>query len=160
MMTVTSHAQKIVEKAVSQLGTAEATGKNDGAPAINYAGGRQEPWCAHFVAWCYREAGQPIPGDIVPSLKRANPLASVQHMERVFREHDWMLVDPAPGDVVFFRTRMKSDPNRYGRHCGIVETVSQYEIGTVEGNTSNRVMRRKYARKSEAITGYGRIPDA
>lgn len=61
---------------------------------------------------------------------------------------------PLPGDIVFF------DWNHNGGldHVGIVEKVSGEYIYTIEGNSSNRVARRKYKLTSKDINGYG-IPN-
>lgn len=151
---------KVLEVARAQLGLSEKTGNNDGVPTEKFAGGRKEPWCAHFVAWCFREAGRPIPGDTVPSLTRANPLASVAHMERVMREHEYLYREPKPGDIVFFASRGRSDAGP-GRHCGIVERVDPQEktIYTIEGNLGNAVKRAMHYQASKRIVGYGRLPE-
>ncbi len=151
---------KLIELANSYVGLEEDTGNNDGKPTDLFAGGRKEPWCAHFVAFLYREAGRVIPGDVLPNAERANPLASVEHMERVFKEHGWHFREPAAGDVVFFRSRGRSDPARTGRHCGIVVSVSNREFTTIEGNSGNMVRRSTYRRDSPNVTGFGRILDA
>ena len=154
-----SFVDDLLSLAAKQVGLKEETGRNDGQSIFPFTGGRKEPWCAHFVAWCYRTAGKAIPDDIVPSLKQHNPLASVSHMERVFNDHDWHYREPKPGDVVFFASRGGSDRGP-GRHCGIVESVdSKTEIvTTIEGNLSNAVRRTKHKLSDPRITGFGRLP--
>lgn len=70
---------------------------------------------------------------------------------------------PQPGDVVFFYSSAKG---RIG-HVGIVESVTNSKVYTVEGNTSGAntlitngggVRRKSYALTSTYIDGYGR-PD-
>lgn len=145
-----SLALRVVAWARARLaeGYEEATGHNDGSPATRFAGGREEKWCAHFVACAFRECAAPIPGDVVPTRTRANPLCSVTVLERVFREHDWHHTEPRPGDLVFLKG-----------HVGIVERVTDYYVVSIEGNTGNAVARVTRERADERITGYGRRPE-
>lgn len=157
MVTASGSAVNI---ALSQYGKKEATGNNDGADIAKFTGGRQEPWCAHFVAWVFRTAGKPIPGDVVPTPTRANPLASVTTMEEVFRKNGWLVKDPQAGDVVFFASRGGSDSGA-GRHVGIVESVDTKAgiIHTIEGNFGNRVAKAAHNyRNNSNITNFGRRP--
>lgn len=133
--------------AQSQIGVREATGNNDGVPADRYSGGRQEPWCANFVAWNFRQAGHQLPGN-------QRMLASVQYMEDTMKQNGTHFgrgtQTPQPGDIIFFRWADGS------RHVGMVESVANGRVNTVEGNTSNRVDRRNYSLDSGSITGYAR----
>lgn len=144
--------------ALNEVGvTEEPKGSNRGERVDLYTGGRAEPYCAHFVAWCFRESKTPIPGDVPPNTKRANPLASVAHMERVFAEHGWLVKEPKVGDVVFYRNRGQSDPGR-GRHVGLVLGVDKDYIETVEANWSDAVVKRRLLRSDPRIANYGRRP--
>jgi hypothetical protein len=148
----------VIRIAESQVGFREdPKGSNRGVDIDKYTGARAEPWCAHFVAWVFREAGKPIPGDIIPNKKRANPLASVSHTERVFAEHGWLVREPGPGDVVFFKTRGQSDRGP-GRHIGIVVGVDLTHIDVVDGNWGDRVSKRRIRRNDPEIVNYGRRP--
>lgn len=150
--------------ALQQKGIKELTGHNDGADIAKFTGGRQEPWCAHYVAWVFRSAGKPIPGDVVPTPTRANPLASVSFMQSVFEQHGWMVKDPQPGDVVFFKVRGASDAGS-GKHVGIVTAVSppvagatKWTVSTVEGNMGDKVGTATYPIDSPLFLGFGRRP--
>ena len=154
-----------LDYAISKLGVREATGNNDGPDVDVFTGGRREPWCAHFVAWCFRMAGNPLPGDVVPSPKRANPIASVAAMERKLAQAiigdcvfppDHII---SPGEVIFFKSRVASDPGR-GRHVGIVERydADTETVHTIEGNTGDGVRRRAYHVDDARIAGYGVWP--
>jgi hypothetical protein len=144
--------------ALSQVGIREdPKGSNRGPQVDLYTGGRPEPWCAHFTAFCFREAGYPIPGDVVPTPRRANPLASVSHTERVFDEHGWAVREPQVGDVVFFKTRGRSDRGP-GRHIGIVSAVTDKDFEIVDGNWGDAVTRRRVARSNPDVSGFGRRP--
>jgi len=144
----------------SQVGYREVPkGSNRGAAIDLYTGARAEPWCGHFVAWCFRIVGWSIPNDTIPSNSIANPLAGVAYMLNVFRTHGWVYNEPRVGDVVFYMSRGGSDAGR-GMHCGIVVNVSGTTIETVEGNWSDAVCLRKfdYTKSNPAIAGFGRRP--
>jgi len=142
---------KALAAAQSQVGVREASGNNDGLPSQRYANGRREPWCADFVSWCFRQTGQPLPGN-------QRSLASVQHMEDQMKKAGKFLPSgagqPKPGDIIFFKNR--SSGGGSGRHVGIVEKVEGGKVYTIEGNSSNRVARRSYAVGNGRISGYGR----
>jgi cell wall-associated NlpC family hydrolase len=144
--------------ALSQVGVRESPkGSNRGPDVDKYTGGRAEPWCAHFVAWCFRETGKPIPGDTIPTPRRANQLASVTRTEAIFGQHDWLVSEPKVGDIVFFKTRGRSDRGP-GRHIGIVSAVGLTDFEVVDGNWGDAVTRRKVKRGSADISGFGRMP--
>ncbi len=150
---------RLLDIARKQVGVKEDTGNNDGEPSRRYAGGRQEPWCGHFVAWVFRNAGVRIPDDMIPTTKQHNPLASVSHMERVFKDRGWHYMEPMPGDVVFFASRGQSDEGP-GRHVGIVEMVDAKTktFSTIEGNLSNAVRRKTHSLNNPQVSGFGRMP--
>lgn len=58
---------------------------------------------------------------------------------------------PDPGDQIFF-TYSAGEIS----HTGIVESVDESYVTTIEGNTSDSVARRKYPLSSGSIVGYGR----
>jgi hypothetical protein len=139
-----------------QLGLKEASGKNDGPEIQKFTGGRKEPWCAHFVAWCFREIGSPLPQDIVPSPTQHNPLASCAFMKKVFDKNKWITETPQVGGIVFFQTRGKSDAG-IGRHVGIIETVEKDHFVSIEGNLGNAVKRVKHRILDKNIWCFGRV---
>lgn len=57
---------------------------------------------------------------------------------------------PKPGDQIFFGTQ----GNEY--HTGVVVKVTDTAVYTVEGNSSEMVAERSYARTNSQISGYGR----
>lgn len=139
----------------------EATGKNDGPPSVRFMGGRQEPWCGHFVACGFRECGAPLPFDVVPSPKVANPLAGVQFMEDVTKKRGWWhpgTAGIAPGDILFLLTRGLSDTGP-GRHVAIVEQALPTSVITVDGNWGHMVGSAVRALSDKQISGYARVPD-
>lgn len=149
-----SVALRALEIAATQVGVHEATGHNDGDLVEGYTFGQRVPWCAFFVAWCFRTAGFQLPGN-------RWLLGSCDYMREQLAQRGW-LYDPStralPGDIVFFRTRMGSDPSKAGHHVGIVSSSSADEMFTIEGNTSNQVARRSYQLPLDSIVAIGRIP--
>lgn len=154
-----SLAERVVGIALAQVGVREDDAPNSGEPSRRYMGGRCEPWCGWFVAFCFREAGRPLPGDAVPD-GRASALASVAHMEWVFRQHGWLVRQPMPGDVVFFRGRGASDRGP-GRHVGLVVETAYHYVRSCEGNTGDCVRTVQYRRSTleQIVTSFGRVPD-
>lgn len=152
-------AQRVVALAAATVGMKETGGPNRGPPVIRFAGGREEPWCAHFVATLYREVGRALPGDIEPHVKQHNPIARVQTMWERIVEAGWQAETPRAGDVIVFNSRVGSDRG-FGWHCGIVSTVSSdgEVIQTIEGNSGDAVARRSYGVSDHRIVGFARAP--
>ena len=70
-----------------------------------------------------------------------------------YRENNaWMSrnAEPRTGDQIFFGT-VKDES-----HTGIVEKVDNTYVYTIEGNTSDKLLRRSYRRDYANIAGYGR----
>ncbi len=59
---------------------------------------------------------------------------------------------PKAGDYIAF-----GNAGEYPNHCGIVESVSGGKVCTIEGNSSDQVIRREYALDDTYIAGYGII---
>ena len=77
----------------------------------------------------------------------AGCLYSAQYYKQAGR---WVTY-PQPGDQIFFSYA----PGEYS-HTGIVESVANGMVNTIEGNTSDMVARRSYPLASGSIVGYGR----
>ncbi len=148
---------KVLERARFYIGVKEATGKNDGDPARLFNHGEEKPWCAAFVAEVFAEAGCALPG-------KAWLLPSVDYMEdqllkngRWFDKMWWEKLQPA--DIILFDYRVHSDSGR-GRHVGIVTSVANRRIYTIEGNSRNMVAERDYpvpsAASTSPISGYAK----
>lgn len=153
-----SHAD-VIALAKGQVGKREVPkGSNKGPDIQPYTGGRAEPWCAHFVAWLFRSCGKPLPDDVQPSPTRANPLASVSHTERIFREAEWLIREPVPGALVFYKTRGRSDAGP-GRHIGLVVEVGLDSFKTIEGNWGDAVCERIVKRNDPSVSGFGLRPE-
>jgi hypothetical protein len=155
-----SGAEAVITLALAQVGLEEVPrGSNRGPDIDKFTGGNAVPYCALGICWLFRECGRAIPGDFVPTPGRMSPLCSVTHMERVFTEHDWMVMAPQPGDVVFYKDRGLSDRGP-GRHVGLVVEVNDYgqTFRTVEFNWSQGVRSRWVKREDPKVVGFGRRP--
>lgn len=148
-----------IQVALAELGVKEVPkGSNRGARVDVFTGGNAVPWCALFVSWCFRMAGKPLPGDYEPTPGKMSPLCSVSHMERVFNEHDWLVMSPEPGDVVFWKTRDGSDRGP-GRHVSmIVEKLPNNVLRLIDGNFGDGVVTRTVSANDARIASYGRRP--
>ena len=62
----------------------------------------------------------------------------------------WYTSGPQVGDQVFFQSSERIN------HTGIVYSVKNGKIYTVEGNSSDQVAKREYALNAARIAGYGR----
>jgi hypothetical protein len=162
---------KHLQLAITQIGVAEpANVANGGTPSIRYMGGRREPWCSHFIAWCFREAGTPLPGD-KPACAGPpfgpkevwNPLASVAELEKVCQQKGWYFQSGVPqsGDIVFLKDRGSSDKGPQGRHVGLVYLVTPSSgglvVSSIDGNWKNQVSVVRRQLGAPEIAGYARV---
>ncbi len=119
-----------------------------------------EAWCSEFVSWAYRAAGYPVTGGSQGGwmLRGSTQLRSWFQKNAQFIDRnapDWNTFEPAPGDFIRY-------DNPEGGHSGIVRSVSNDTLFTVEGNVNNKVMLRKivqwrtYQSGSTSIDGIGR----
>ena len=66
-------------------------------------------------------------------------------------------ITPKPGDIILFDWRQNYQPNnRAGSHIGIVESVKNGQITTIEGNKNNACERRTFPVGWGYIRGYAR----
>jgi hypothetical protein len=155
---------KVLEVALSQVGTREASGKNDG-PVEKYmpewARGKGLPYCAWFTSWCFREALGQYPYDrhigAVSGLYEAGKALD----EALDLNAEWPALTPQPGDI-FIVLHGDYVPGRSTPgHAGIVLRVDDGArmINTVEGNYRNRVgmARRSYDGLASVLNPYGRL---
>ena len=148
---------KIVDVAISQIGTAEPSGDDKYIRFYNQLTGSSfgmgVSWCAMFVTYCARQAGVPV--SVIPNF------ASCTTGRQWFKSHGvWHNPDgfmPRPGDIIMFDW----DSSGNCDHVGLVEKVVGGNVYTIEGNTKGGYMRdgvrrKMYARKYSRIAGYAR----
>lgn len=106
--------------------------------------GEQFAWCVVFIWWVLRKAG--VPATVFPKVASVFRLENANVRDFFKARHRFMSASSVPkvGDLVIFKSS----------HIGIVEAVQGNTIFTVEGNSSNRVRRRKYSRGNSNIDGY------
>ena len=133
--------------AESQIGQSEQPPGSNESPAIaeyrSATAGAEPgaPWCAYFVSWAARQAGEPIgPGG--QGLGSVSEIWSwAQSAGRAVPNGPGVV--PHAGDLILFG----------GEHVGIVrEVLPDGRLATVEGNYDNRVSAN--VRSASEATGY------
>lgn len=121
---------------LAEVGTKEATGKNDGERVESYLKTcglkKGNPWCAAFVNWCFRAAG------IV--LKITNPAYSPNWFPKdklTYIRGKNLPFEVKKGDCVGYYF---AEHKRIA-HIGFVDEWNDKYVITVEGNTSNSLNR-------------------
>ena len=134
-------SQAIVQVALTQEG-------NGGDTYWSWYGfSSREEWCACFVSWCADQCGY-IEAGVIPKFSLCS--AGMEWFESRGQFMDGSYV-PATGDLVFFDWENDGSID----HVGIVESVVDGNIYTVEGNSGDKVARRSYPIGYEQIEGYG-----
>ena len=106
-------------------------------------------WCDLLVDWTFATAfgldlGRRMEYQPLKSLG-----AGCKYSAGYYRANGAWTSVPEKGNQIFF------GPKGDETHTGIVVDVSADKVWTVEGNASNRVMRRVYAKTEGNIAGYG-----
>jgi len=106
-------------------------------------------WCAIFVSWCAEQCGY-IESGTVPSFAMVGDGASW------FEDRDQWLDNtavPEAGDLIFFDWEQDDGLD----HVGIVSTVIDDTVFTIEGNSSDRCRMKRYKLGDPVISGYGHV---
>lgn len=134
-------SQAIVQVALTQEG-------NGGDTYWSWYGfAQREEWCACFVSWCADQCGY-IESGVIPRFSLCS--AGMEWFESRGQFMDGSYV-PASGVLVFFDWKNDGSID----HVGIVESVVDGTIYTIEGNSGDKVARRSYPIGYEQIEGYG-----
>lgn len=114
---------ELIAIAKNEIGVKEYPPGSNQVKYNNWMYGRNasEPWCASFVAWCFKGTG------LVPKT------ASCLNMLEWFERRGQIVKEPKPGDIVFFHYSTNA---RRTNHVGIVVGVDGKIVKTIEGNTS------------------------
>lgn len=119
------------------------------------------PWCAIFVSACAQKAG--IANKVIVKDSYA---IGVQYKTVDRCGGKWIdgplingghAVTPIPGDLITFGNSQYKGHGS-ASHVGIVEYVEDNKVHTIEGNASNKCMRKSYSLGYSAINAYVR-PD-
>ena len=104
-------------------------------------------WCACFASWCADQAGL-IDAGLVPRFSLCSDGVAWFHSRGRFMDASYV---PAPGDLIFFDWGHDGSIN----HVGIVTSVSDGRVYTIEGNSTDKVRQNDYSLNSSSIYGYG-----
>ena len=104
-------------------------------------------WCACFASWCADQAGL-IDAGLVPRFSLCSDGVAWFHSRGRFMDASYI---PAPGDLIFFDWGHDGSIN----HVGIVTSVSDGKVYTIEGNSTDKVRQNDYSLNSSSIYGYG-----
>ena len=129
--------------ALSELGTKEATGKNDGAfilmlqrwLALGSKWMDGQPWCAAFATWCVWKAAATL--RIKPILPKNGSSTSLYAFAK---KNHLLLTKPVPYCIGL----VKGDGGTKGKthhHTFIVEKVGDLSVYGIDGNYKNAVTR-------------------
>lgn len=134
--------KNIVDVAKSQIGNV------GGKPYWSWYGFQNRvAWCACFVSWCANECGY-LESGVIPRFSLCTDGVSW------FKSHgQWQNGEytPATGDIIFFDW----DGDGKSDHVGIVESVKNNVVYTVEGNSSDCCKQNSYRIGKSSILGYG-----
>lgn len=108
-------------------------------------------WCAMFASFCLNYAD-------IPQADFPYEAGCQRWIEKLTDKGLYALADeytPKPGDLVFFEVSKKNVAN----HVGIVMSVTEDTIKTIEGNSGDKVRTVTYKIDDEDILGYGVLPE-
>lgn len=111
-------------------------------------------WCDCFVDWCFVTAYGRAAAQFLLCQPDNSAGAGCSFSAQYFNaKGQFHKSNPKPGDQIFFGSG-------WGNvwHTGLVVSVGNNHVYTVEGNTTDSVGRRSYALNDSSIFGYGR-PD-
>lgn len=117
---------------------------------ITYGAKQNQPWCGEFVLWCAVKAFGVDAG--LKFLRSPNPsgVPLCSAGAGYFRQAAAFGKEPQRGDIIFFYYDGGIN------HTGIVESVRNGAVTTIEGNSGDAVARRIYQATAPNIAGYGR----
>lgn len=132
----------MVNVAASQIGNV------GGEPYWSWYGfSSRVEWCACFVSWCADQCGY-IDAGIIPKFSYVPDGVAYFQSKGQWQDGSYT---PKAGDIIFFTW----DGSGGSDHVGIVESVTDGTVNTIEGNTTDSCARRSYALGSYVILGYG-----
>lgn len=120
--------QRVLDTARGELGYTEYPPGSNRTKYGEAFGWDGVPWCAIFLWWCFREAGESS------AFFGGGKTASCGTLLRWYREQGQIVPvsQVQPGDIVILNFHGTQDTE----HCGLVVDVDGIYITTIEGNTS------------------------
>lgn len=141
----TGTASSMIDVALAETGPQETPPGSNVTKYGAWYGMNGVFWCNIFVSWCADQSGNL---EAVGGKHSYTP----DHAAWFQSNGQWHTTDPQPGDLVFYNFR----ENRIS-HIGIVVSVSDGQIHTIEGNVGgDEVATRDYDLNDARIVGYGR----
>ncbi|GFI11261.1 hypothetical protein IMSAGC007_03734 [Lachnospiraceae bacterium] len=104
-------------------------------------------WCACFVSWCAEQCGY-LESGVIPKFSLCSDGVDWFQARGQFQDASYV---PAAGDIIFFDWENDGTID----HVGIVESVTDGVVNTIEGNSGDICARRSYSMGSDSIYGYG-----
>lgn len=138
-----NYRKKLVEIADAEVGYIEGP-DNANKYGVWYRY-NNAPWCAIFVSWCANQAG--ISTDII--IRYCLCSEGVRWFEKQGNYYYREEYEPQAGDIIFFQSKGNIS------HTGIVTGCDGTYVYTIEGNTSNAVLKCEYFLTNTYIHGYG-----
>ena len=108
-------------------------------------------WCDVFVDYLFVKSFGADVGRRMVCQPLQSAGAGCLYSAQYYKQAGRWVTYPQPGDQIFFSYA----PGEYS-HTGIVESVANGMVNTIEGNTSDMVARRSYPLSSSSIVGHGR----
>ena len=140
--------QEILRIAASELGYREAPPESNRTKFGAWYGLDGQPWCMMFIQWVFWQAR-------AESLLPVKTASCTALMQAAKTAGQWITDGFRPGDVVLYDF---SGKQKQPQHCGLLETVQDEFVVTIEGNTGvgneangGAVMRRK--RETSLVVG-------
>ncbi len=124
-----------------------------------YSQGAEEPWCADFVSWVYKESGMPLNNPNsgswrIPGTQTLKQYFKNQGSWQEYVQNNLQNYQPKPGDVVIY----KSSTSPFGRHTNIVLKNEDGLITTIGGNEGRKVRIQKFKLSDQVgVDGYGKM---
>ncbi|RZM24231.1 MAG: CHAP domain-containing protein [Pedobacter sp.] len=119
-----------------------------------YSEGIKEAWCADFVSWIFKEAGQPLTNPNSGSWRIPGTFTLREHYETggKFKSADSGYM-PKVGDVMLY-----DNPSPFGQHVNIIVKNENGIVTTVGGNEPGGIRVFKHTQLDEAgFIGYGTL---
>lgn len=109
-------------------------------------------WCSVFVDWCFYQLCDRDKAETERVNCQTGKLgATCTYSANYYKAQGRFDMTPRPGDQVYF----KKAGSTGSCHTGIVESVDNDYIYTIEGNSSDCVKRNKYKRNYSNFYGFG-----
>lgn len=133
MLHMAATVQKVLECARKEIGVKEEPANSNNVKYNTWYYGRdvsgaRYPWCAVWVWWVFGQCG----GSKLLNAGKKTASCSVL-ADYAKRKNLWITGNYQPGDLVF----MNFSGTKATQHIGIVESVKDGVLYTIEGNTSS-----------------------